>query len=132
MFVDVNTGANIAKKSAVMGKSWDSGIVDPPIFAIMPAKPVLHSKTTVGVKVAQVNLQTPVDIVLMNALRPTIADLLRHAATCECQPRLVKPNAALVFAGNPNHYRRGIQHFAKTRIKAAWGFIWPSRNCARV
>ena len=132
MFVDVNTGTNIAKESAVMGKSWDSGIVDPPIFAIVPAKSVLHSKITVGVKVAQVNLQTPVDIVLMNALRPTIADLLRHAATCECQPRLVKPNAALVFAGNPNHYGRGIQHFAKTRIKAAWGFIWPSRNCARV
>src|SRR3974377_1590286 len=132
MFVDVNTGTNIAKESAVMGKSWDSGIVDPPIFAIVSAKSVLNSKITVGGKVAQVNLQTPVNIVLMNALRPTIADLLRHAATCECQPRLVKPNAALVFAGNPNHYRRGIQHFAKTRIKAAWGFIWPRRNCARV
>ena len=115
-----------------MGKSWDSGIGDPPIFAIVSAKPVVHSKITAGVKVADVNLQTPVDIALMNALRPTIADLLRHAATCECQPRLVKPNAALVFAGNPNHYGRGIQHFTKTGIKAAWRFIWQRQNCARV
>src|SRR6516164_1358115 len=132
MFVDVNTGANIAKESAVMGKSWDSGIVDPPIFAIVPAKPVLHSKITVGVKMADVNLQTPFDIVLMNALRPAITDLLRHAATGECQPRLVKPNAALVFAGNPNHYGRGVQHFTKAGIKAAWRFIWQRRNCPRV
>jgi hypothetical protein len=107
-----------------MGISGDAGIIDPAIFAIMSAKPVVHAKLTAGVKMAGINLQASVEIALMNAFCPAIADLLRHAATSECQPRLVKPNTAPVLTGNPDHYGSSIHHFAKPRIETTRGLGW--------
>jgi hypothetical protein len=96
--MDVNARADIAKESAITGKSRNSSIIDPTVCAIVTPQPVLHSKIFTGIKVAGVNVYTAVEIVLMDPLCPTITNFLRQQATSECQPRLIKPHAALVLA----------------------------------
>jgi hypothetical protein len=65
--VYINAGANVAKKSAVTGKSRNSGIINPTICAVASAEPVLHSESFTGIEVVGVNLYTALKILAMHS-----------------------------------------------------------------
>jgi hypothetical protein len=48
----------------------------PPILAIGTAQPILHTKRLTTIKMGEVDVQTAVEIFRVNAVSPTIAQLL--------------------------------------------------------
>src|SRR5262249_38683917 len=101
---------------AVAGVSWHSGVIDPAMCAVVTAEPVLHPELLPGVEVAHVNFEATIKILSMNAFRPPISELLRHAATSKGQPRPIKPYTELVLSGHPDHDRRRVHDLAEPRI----------------
>src|SRR5262249_46312230 len=55
----------------------------------------------------------------VNALRPTLSQLLGHTSTSKLQPRTVEPNTILVCARHPNHHGCRVHRLAKSLIKPA-------------
>jgi hypothetical protein len=92
--LDVDAGANVAKESAVTGKSRNSGIIDPTICAIVSAEPVLNLEIFTGIKVVGVNFYTAFKIVAVHSFGPAVTSLLSQTAAGEGQPSVVKPDAS--------------------------------------
>jgi hypothetical protein len=67
MFVDINAGANVTKKIVIAGISRNSGIINPSVYAIVSAEPVLQSEIFTGIKVDGVKLHTTLKIVAMHS-----------------------------------------------------------------
>src|SRR5262249_5738172 len=118
--VNVDAGADIADEGAIVGAAGSAGVVDPAILAVMPPQPILHAKRRAGVEMTDVDPQATVEIVGMHAVGPAVAELLRHGAPGEGEPRPIEPGAELVGAGDPDHDRSSVHRRAKARIEVAW------------
>src|SRR5688572_10926302 len=74
----------------------------PPVFAVMPPKPIFHHERFTMVEGARVRLQALLPICGVYSVCPAIADLGLEGSPGEVEPRLVEVGAALVGAGNPD------------------------------
>ena len=77
-------------------------VEDPPVFAVMPPKPIFHHERFTTVEGAGVRVQAMLQICGVYTVCPTIADLGLEGSPGEVEPRLVEVGAALVGAGNPD------------------------------
>src|SRR5215469_10138893 len=120
--MDVGAGADVPKERAVASVSWNSGVIDPAICAVVTAKPILHPEFLPGVEVPDVRFEAAIKILPMNSLRPAVSQLLRHAAASKSQPRPIEPDTEFLLSGHPDHDRRGIHDLTEPRIQSARGF----------
>jgi hypothetical protein len=77
-------------------------VEDPPVFAVMPPKPIFHHERFTTVEGAGVRVQTTLQICGVYTVCPTIAELGLEGSPGEVEPRLVEVGAALVGARNPD------------------------------
>jgi len=68
---------------------------------------------------AGVDRQTAAEVVGMDALRPAVAEFLRHRAAGELQPGPVEPVAELVRTGTPDHHRGVVGEQTKIALAGA-------------
>src|SRR5262249_47020129 len=76
---NVNTRTDVAKECAIPVPG-DSSPINPVISAIMTPEPILHSEVLARLKPIDVDCEAAFVVIGMNALRPAISHLLRHAA----------------------------------------------------
>ena len=77
-------------------------VQDPPVFAVMPPKPIFHHERFTKVEGASVRVQAMRQIRGVYTVCPAIADLGLEGSPGEVEPRLVEVGAALVGARNPD------------------------------
>ena len=78
-------------------------VEDPPVFAVMPPKPILHYERRAVVEGAGVRVQAMLQICGVDTVCPAIADFeLEEGSPGEVEPRLVEVGAAFVGARNPD------------------------------
>jgi glutaredoxin 2 len=75
---------------------------DPPVFAVMPPKAILHHERFTTIEGADVRVHAMLPICVVYTICPTIADLGFEEAPGEVEPRLVEIGAAPVGARNPD------------------------------
>jgi hypothetical protein len=106
----VEARADVTGKRTV-GIEQRRGIVQhPPVFAVMPPKPIFHHEGFTMVEGASVGLQALLQIRGVYTVCPAIADLGLEGSPGEIEPWLVEVRAALVGAGNPDEERQAVRH----------------------
>src|SRR5262245_60287794 len=98
----VEARADITSERTVAIEQGSRIVQDPPVFAVIPPKPILHHERFTTVERAGVYVKTMRQICGMHTVCPTIADLRLEGSAGEIEPRLVEVSAALVGAGNPD------------------------------
>ena len=95
---DVEGRADIAGERTVGIEHRRRVVQDPPVFAVMPAKPIFHHERFTAVEGASVRLQATLQICSVYTLCPTVADLGLERSPSKVEPWLVEVGAALVGA----------------------------------
>src|SRR5688572_27499526 len=97
----------------------------PPVFAVMPPKPIFDQERFTTVEGADVGVQAMLQIGGMYAVCPTIADLGVEGSPREVEPLFVDVSAALVGASNPDEQRQTLRHqlelFVPTSVRSRAG-----------
>src|SRR5580698_1206655 len=99
---DVNAGADEAEKEAGVRESRDAMIQQPTILTVGALQAVLHTERGSLLKIGAINLKTAIEVLPVNTLCPSVADLLLHGSATELQPRLIEPCAERVCTGKPD------------------------------
>jgi hypothetical protein len=107
---DVEGRADIAGKRTVGIEHRRRTVQDPPVFAVMPAQPIVHHERFTAVEGARVRLQATLQIRGVYTLCPTVADLGLEGSPGKVEPRLVEVSGALVGARKPGEQRQSIHH----------------------
>src|SRR5229473_4459695 len=113
LLAHVNTRADVTGKRAVGIESWRPDVVNQSKFAVVPSKPILHSKWLSAIKGLNIRSHATSHILRMDALRPAAAKLLFKGPASEVQPRLIKVGTKLVSPRHPDHHRSAIGHQPK-------------------
>jgi hypothetical protein len=74
-FRDVDAGANVTGKRAVLIESGHPDVNHPAILFIVSAQPILHLKRSVLIECFRVGLQTHAQVVWMDPVCPPISNL---------------------------------------------------------
>src|SRR5580765_2180563 len=98
----VEARADITNERTFGIEPWRRSVQDPPVFAVMPSKPIFHHERFTKVEGASVRVQALLQIRGVYPVCPAIADLGLEGSPGEVEPRLVEVGAALVGARNPN------------------------------
>src|SRR5689334_10614941 len=125
--MNVDTGTNVSQKSPIACIARNTDVVDPAVFAVMVAQPILHAKLCFVIEMADIDLDAALVVFRMDALGPPIAEFLRHRASGKFKPRPVEPTAKFVLAGYPDHDRCCIHYFIETPVQTA---KWFNRDAA--
>src|SRR5204862_6079377 len=75
---------------------------NPAIFTVMAAQPELHRERHSRVERLFINIKQVIDVLCVNSVRPTIAELLLTGAPREFKPAFVQEIAKLVRTHHPN------------------------------
>src|SRR5581483_7279686 len=89
-FGDVNAGADVTGEAPVGREPRDAAVEQPTVLAVRSPEPVFQTELAPGGEGTEINLQTALVIVGVDALGPTQAQLLRHRAPGEIEPGLVE------------------------------------------
>ena len=116
---DVNARADVTEKYASRLKARHPMIQDPAIFTVPSPQAIFHRKLLPRVKGITVDFKTAFEIVAMDALCPSIAELLLQRTAGKVKPAIVKIVAAFVRPRHPDHHRRRISHDAKALLALA-------------
>ena len=76
-------------------------------------------KFAAGIKCLTVAGKTALRVIGVDALDPSVAQLLLHRPARKAQPGLVEKGAELVRAGDPHHHRRRVRQIAEERFAFA-------------
>src|SRR5258708_29240619 len=82
----VNTRADVTGKRAVGIESWRPDVVNQSKFAVVPSKPILHSKWLSAIKGLNIRSHATSHILRMDALRPAVSKLLLKCPAAGVQP----------------------------------------------
>src|SRR5215469_4091658 len=93
---DINTNPDITRKRPIPIKSWHPDVKNPAIVPIVITQPILHFELLSTIKKLRIGLEASLQIVWVNAFRPTVSKLLFPGSSGEIQPRLVEVRAELV------------------------------------
>ena len=80
----------------------------------MTSQSVLHGERFARIECFRVSLETPLQIIRVHALRPSISHFLFQTMTRKLQPGLIEESTELVHAGHPDQDRRSIRHDPET------------------
>src|ERR1041384_7855512 len=113
---NIDAGADIALKAAVLGLAGRAIVEDPAVLAVSPAQPVFHAERCAPVEMRGVDFKAAVEVLRVDAFGPAVSQFLLDSPAGEGQPRFVEVGAQLVRARRPDHYRRGVHQMAKPRV----------------
>src|SRR4029079_7927580 len=65
---------------------------------------------------AAIGVQAALEVLGVHVVGPAVAELLRHRAADEVEPRLVEPGAELVGAAHPDQHRRRVGDLAEAPL----------------
>ena len=134
-FRHVEARADVTSERTVGIEQRRCIVQDPPVFAVMAAKPIFHHERFTTVEGADVRVQAMLQIGGVDTVCPTIADLGLERSPGEVEPRLVEVGAALVAARNPHEQRQAVRHQPEQsslpRYDAVPPLIWPPQLIAR-
>src|SRR4029434_9446195 len=85
-FGDVNRSPDIPEKRAVGFKAGYTVIQDPTIFTVKPPQAVFRGKIFSRVERVHISFNGLIKVVGMDALRPTVAELLLHGSSGTVEP----------------------------------------------
>src|SRR6185503_5059259 len=112
-FGDVEHGADMAKKFAVLGKARTTLVQDPTVFAVMSAQTVFDldrpSRSERGIP----GLLAMLVVIEVHVLHPTVTEILLQRSPGEFQPTLVDERTLLVGARDPEQHGRAVGQGAK-------------------
>src|SRR5438034_9392268 len=91
---DVNARADVTEKYASRLKARHPMIQDPAIFTVPSPQAMVHRKLLPRVKGITVDFKTAFEIVPMDALCPSIAELLTQRTAAKGKPAIAKLVAA--------------------------------------
>src|SRR5436190_17575713 len=113
---DVNARADVTEKYASRLKARHPMIQDPAIFTVPSPQAIFHRKLLPRVKGITVDFKTAFEIVAMDALCPSIAELLLQRTAGKVKPAIVKIVAAFVRPRHPDHHRGRISNDPKALL----------------
>src|SRR5215470_9074654 len=105
---NINANPDVPRKGPILIKSWHADIENPAILSPVMTQPILHLELLSLIKRLSIGIEAPLQVVGMNALRPTVSKLLFQRSSGEIQPRLVEVVAELIVARHPDQHRSGI------------------------
>src|SRR5215471_548947 len=88
--VDVDTAADESPESAVGVEEWRPAIENPSIHAVVTPKPILHLEAFACLKAIEIEVDTALCVIRVDAFGPAFADLLLQHTSREREPRLVE------------------------------------------
>jgi hypothetical protein len=119
---DVNGRADITEKISLPVIAWCSVNAHPTKLAIVPSQAVLNDKWFARVESGVVTLHRVIEVILMDNIRPAVAEFLR-CAPGKVKPRFVKKYGALIRTGHPHEDRRSIRGVLKALLAFGQGAL---------
>src|SRR5439155_22612261 len=100
--------ADVTEERAIGGKAWGSTIQNPAVFTLTSSQAILHRKRLPGIEGIFVDVETAVEAFPVNALSPSIINLLLWPPPAKVEPPFIEKRPKLVWPRHPDQHRRRV------------------------
>src|SRR5207344_3442266 len=129
---DVDARSDIAGQRAIQRQQRHARIEYPSVLAIVPPEPVFQLERLAPSERRTQNLEPLRQIVSMDRVTPSVAELCQQRATGEGQPRGVDVDAAFVVVRHPDQDRGNVCHDPEGLFAGTTGFARRATSWGRL